>query len=86
MALGILAGMDTVPTLESVRRDALLLSQDERELLALDLAMSMEKAPGYDEAWATELDARLKQLREGTAELMDDDEAEAYAFGDDLDA
>ena len=76
--------METVPTLESVRRDALRLSQDERELLALDLAMSMEREPGYDEAWAKELDARSKQLAEGEAELRDDDEADAYMFGDDI--
>ena len=77
--------METLPTLESVRRDALRLSQDERELLALDLAISMEKEPGYDQAWTTELDARSKQLAEGKAELLDDDEADAYMFGDDVD-
>ena len=75
--------METVPTLESVRRDALRLSQDERELLALDLAESMQKDAGYDEAWAAELDARTKQIDDGTAELLDDDEADAYMFGDD---
>ncbi len=80
MALGILAGMDTVPTLESVRRDALLLSQDERELLALDLAMSMEKAPGYDEAWAKEIARRLKEVDDGNSDLMDWDEAELEIF------
>ena len=42
---GILIAMETVPTLESVRRDALRLSQDARELLALDLAESMQKDP-----------------------------------------
>ncbi len=75
--------METVPTLESVRRDALRLSQDERELLALDLAESMQKDPGYDEAWAAEIALRVKQIDDGTAELLDDDEADAYVFGDD---
>lgn len=75
--------METVPTLESVRRDALRLSQDERELLALDLAESMQKDAGYDEAWAAEIALRVKQIDDGTAELLDDDEADAYVFGDD---
>ena len=75
--------METVPTLESVRRDALRLSQDERDLLALDLAESMQKDPGYDEAWAAEIALRVKQIDDGTAELLDDDEADAYVFGDD---
>ena len=77
--------MEKVPTLESVRRDALRLSQDERELLAYDLAMSMEKEPGYDEAWAAELAVRVKQIDDGTAELLDDEAADAYMFGDDSD-
>lgn len=74
--------METVPTLESVRRDALRLSQDERELLALDLAMSMEKQPGYDEAWAKELERRLKEVDEGKADLIDWDKAELEIFDD----
>lgn len=35
--------------LESVRRDALALSQHDRELLTLNLHDRMEKDPGYDE-------------------------------------
>ena len=74
--------METVPTLESVRRDALRLSQDERELLALDLAMSMEKQPGYDQAWAKEIERRLKEVDEGKADLIDWAEAEQEIFDD----
>ena len=47
--------MAETPTLESVRRDALALSQDDRELRTPDLHDSMEKDPGYDEAWAAEI-------------------------------
>ena len=78
---GILAGMETVPTLDSVRRDALRLSQDERELLALDLALSVEKEPGYAEAWAAEIERRLKEVDEGEAGLMDWEDAKRYIFG-----
>ena len=74
--------MEKVPTLESVRRDALRLSQDERELLAMDLALSIEKAPGYDEAWEAEIRRRLKELDEGKADLMDWEEAKTYIYGD----
>ena len=74
--------METVPTLESVRRDALRLSQDERELLALDLAMSMEKQPDYDQAWAKEIERRLKEVDEGKADLIDWAEAEQEIFDD----
>ena len=74
--------METVPTLESVRRDALRLSQDERELLALDLALSVEKEPGSDEAWGAEIERRLKEVDEGKAGLMDWEDAKRYIFGD----
>ena len=74
--------METVPTLESVRRDALRLSQDERELLALDLAESMQKDAGYDEAWAAEIERRIAQVRAGEGNLMDWDQAEREIFED----
>jgi hypothetical protein len=63
--------MERAPTLESVRRDALALSQDDRELLAIDLHYSMKKDPGYDEAWAAEIARRVKEVEDGTAELFD---------------
>ncbi|MBA4179695.1 MAG: hypothetical protein C0506_03820 [Anaerolinea sp.] len=69
-------------TRESVLQDALLLDQDERELLVIQISRSFVKEPGYDEAWAAEIERRLKELDEGKAELMDWDEAKAYIFGD----
>jgi hypothetical protein len=70
-------------TLEQVRRDALSLSSEERELLALDLALSFEKEPGYDEAWDAEIRRRWAAIQSGEEELLDDDEADAIMFGDD---
>ena len=74
--------METVPTLESVRRDALLLDAPDRELLIIQLARTFEEEPGYDEAWAAEIERRLKELDEGRADLIDWDEAKPTIFGD----
>lgn len=79
---GILIAMDTVPTLESVRRDALLLDTPDRELLMIQLARTFEEEPGYNEAWAAEIEHRLKELDEGRADLMDWEEAKPTIFGD----
>jgi putative addiction module component (TIGR02574 family) len=67
-------------TLEQVRRDALSLSSEERELLALDLALSFEKEPGYEEAWDAEIRRRFKEIDDGTAELLEWDEAKKLIF------
>ena len=72
-------------TRESVLQDALLLDQDERELLVIQISRSFVKQPGYDEAWAAEIERRLKELDEGKAELMDVDEFDLFVFGDELD-
>ncbi|MFN0147949.1 MAG: addiction module protein [Dehalococcoidia bacterium] len=72
-----------MPTLESVRKEAMSLTSEEREMLAVDLALSIEKAPGYDEAWAAELERRWAAIQSGEDELLDDDEADAIMFGDD---
>ena len=75
--------MERTPTLESVRRDALALSRDDRELLAIDLHYTIEKDPGRDEAWAAEVARRVKEVRLGSADLMDWDEAEKWIFDND---
>ena len=72
-------------TRESVLQDALLLDQDERELLVIQISQSFEREPGYDEAWAAEIERRLKEIDEGKAELMDIDEFDLFVFGDELD-
>ena len=53
--------------------------------MTLDLHDSMAKDPGYDEAWAAEIARRLEKVRNGTAVLYDDDEADRIMFADDDD-
>jgi putative addiction module component (TIGR02574 family) len=60
----------TVTTLEEVREAAMALSADERELLAADLSCSLEKEPGYDEAWAEEIQRRIEDLDSGRAKTI----------------
>ena len=68
-------------TAESLLHDALQLSPDDREWLALELASSLEKSPGYDEAWRAELARRWQSVLDGTARLYDQDEADELMFG-----
>ena len=60
------------------------LDDDERQLLAIELGMSIatEKEPGYDEAWAKEIKRRLEELDRGESDEMDWDEAEKFIFDD----
>jgi putative addiction module component (TIGR02574 family) len=69
-------------TLEQVRKEALALSQDDREFLAVELALSIQKDPGYDEAWAAELNRRWAAVQSGEEELISIDEFEAEVWGD----
>ncbi len=69
-----------MPTLEAVRRDALALSNEDRQLLAFDLAMSVDEEPNYSEAWAAELERRIRDIDSGAVDLMDWDEAEPLIF------
>ncbi len=72
-----------MPTLDQVREDALALSRDDREILSIELAMSMKQEPGYDESWAREIDRRRAAIATGNMALTDSAEAEAIIFGDD---
>ena len=69
-----------MPTLEAVRRDALALSNEDRQLLAFDLAMSVDEEPNYSEACEREIQRRLDDLRSGAVEVVDWDEAETFIF------
>ncbi|MBI5947977.1 MAG: addiction module protein [Chloroflexi bacterium] len=69
-------------TRERLLQEALGLPPEERELLAVELALSIEKEPGYDEAWAAEIERRLKAIDDGTEELMELEEFEAEVWGD----
>jgi putative addiction module component (TIGR02574 family) len=57
-------------TAERLLQEAMQLSSDERELLAIELFASLEKEPGYDEAWEAEIERRLKEIDDGTVEMI----------------
>ena len=57
-------------TLEQVREAAMQLSEEERQALAWELIDSVQKEPGYDEAWAEEIARRLEELDSGRVELI----------------
>lgn len=60
-----------VNTARKVRDQVLALPLGEREQLALDLLASLEPAePDWDDAWASELDRRLSEVRSGAAETV----------------
>jgi len=69
------------PTFKAVVAQALELPDEERGELAALLLRSLEPDDGEDlshaeweDAWSAELDERLRQIREGTADLVDGDE------------
>ena len=64
------------PTLETVRSDALSLSQAERAELARNLVASLDGAAEGDaeEAWDAEIQRRLAEIDSGNAELIDREE------------
>lgn len=70
---------------EAVLTQAMELDEDEREMLAIRLGMSLsdEKEPGYDEAWAAELKKRLDEIDRGEADLVDWENAERLIFDTD---
>ena len=58
---------------ESVLSQALELDEDERQLLAMRLRMSLAEAkgPGYDQAWKAEIERRVGEIDRGEVELTD---------------
>jgi hypothetical protein len=68
-----------MPTLSDVLSAALTLSHSERAHIACELLLSLEPADFDDDtdveqAWAEEIQERLKEMREGRAELRNWDE------------
>jgi putative addiction module component (TIGR02574 family) len=57
-------------TAERLLQEAMQLSSDERELLAIELFASLEKEPGYDDAWEAEIQRRIKEIDDGTVEMI----------------
>lgn len=78
-------GMGTTSTVyQAVREQALKLGEDERELLMVELAASIEagREPGYEATWATEIRRRLDDIDQGKAELLDEDHLDAFVWGE----
>ena len=74
--------MTAVPTFESVLADALTLPPVDRDELRCFMAMSLDGCePEIHPAWTTEIARRIADLDAGRVELLDDDEADAIAFG-----
>lgn len=58
-------------TARKLRDDALALPLGEREELALDLLASLEPGdPDWEDAWASELDRRLADVRSGAVKTV----------------
>ena len=67
---------------ESVLTQALELDEDDRQMLLLQLELSLDREPGYEEAWAKEIHKRISELDNGAAEIVEWDEAERLIFDD----
>jgi putative addiction module component (TIGR02574 family) len=66
---------------EAIAVDALALPADERAALVLRLAESLDDQhdPDAEDAWATEVAARIESVRSGTAETTTTADALAQA-------
>ena len=67
---------------EQVLQQALRLSQRERAALVAELLRTLDDEGDegltqeeWEEAWSAEIDRRVREIREGKAELIDGDEA-----------
>ena len=66
-------------TVESVLRDALSLSNDDRAVLEVHLraAVRGEVMPGEDVDWSIEIPRRLRELADGADEFLSDEQVDA---------
>ena len=69
------------PAFEALIDQALKLPEEERGALATRLLRSLEPDDGdepsaqeWEAAWSAELDRRVREIREGSVELVDGDE------------
>jgi len=53
-----------------ILKEALKLSEDERELLGVMLFQSIPEDPHYEEYWKEEIARRVKQIKDGTAKMI----------------
>lgn len=69
---------------EAVLEQALELDEEDRQLLAIRLEMSLNETrdPGYDAAWEAEIKRRVEEVERGEAELIEWDDAMKFIFDD----
>ena len=73
----------SVPEIETVRAEALALSELERAELARDLVASLDgpAEPDVARAWDIEICRRINEIESGTAQLLDPAEVLRKARG-----
>ena len=64
-------------TLAEVRKAAMELSEEERQVLAWDLMDSVQKEPGYDASWAAEISRRIDEIDSGKVRMIPHEEVMA---------
>lgn len=57
-------------SVEELEREALKLSAEERERLAMSLLSSIQGELDYEAEWAEEADRRAREIREGRVETI----------------
>lgn len=69
---------------EAVLEQALELDEEDRQLLAIRLEMSLNEArdPGYDTAWEAEIKRRVEEVERGEADEVEWDDAMKFIFDD----
>jgi putative addiction module component (TIGR02574 family) len=55
---------------EEVLAQALKLDPVDREMVAAQIMSSLETEPAHSEAWRAEIQRRVQELEDGTAELV----------------
>ncbi|MCB9674675.1 MAG: addiction module protein [Alphaproteobacteria bacterium] len=68
-------------TATDIRAAALALPEDERERLAMDLWDSLSRDDGVGDAWAAEIERRVRALENGEVELVSQEDARARIHG-----
>ena len=63
-------GMSTAA--EELLAEALKLAPEDREMVAAELLCSLEKVPGYDDAWTAEISRRIEEADSGVAGIPGD--------------
>ena len=70
---------------ESILKEAMELSDGDREFLAYELHASLSWSEDDGEAFMAELRRRWTEITNGEVEMLDDDEADRFIASDDKD-